>query len=193
MKNPWMDAWLKAMNTTLSATQAFWNGLMRGQAPATKPVSSQDTDREISPTPPAKKPGANAETSPAGSKASSEPTSPSRTGSRVPAAAPKEAAAAKGAADSTKDAQPKKAAPQNTAAAGKTAGAKGTAGPKTAPSKQKAGGSAAAKDNPAASAPKFQHPTDPGLTWSGRGRRPRWVTEALEAGRTLDDLRVRKR
>lgn len=29
-----------------------------------------------------------------------------------------------------------------------------------------------------------------GNTWSGRGRRPRWVTEALAAGKSLDDLRA---
>lgn len=29
-----------------------------------------------------------------------------------------------------------------------------------------------------------------GLTWSGRGRRPAWVNEALAAGKSLDDLRA---
>ncbi|WP_425415751.1 H-NS family nucleoid-associated regulatory protein [Paracoccus chinensis] len=29
---------------------------------------------------------------------------------------------------------------------------------------------------------------NPEQTWSGRGRRPQWINEALEAGRTLDDL-----
>jgi DNA-binding protein H-NS len=28
-----------------------------------------------------------------------------------------------------------------------------------------------------------------GNTWSGRGRRPGWLKEALESGKTLDDLR----
>ena len=35
---------------------------------------------------------------------------------------------------------------------------------------------------------KYVHPEDATQTWSGRGRRPRWVTEQLEAGRELDDL-----
>ena len=42
-----------------------------------------------------------------------------------------------------------------------------------------------------ASAPsdvKYAHPDDASQTWSGRGRRPRWVTEMLDAGRSLDDL-----
>lgn len=41
--------------------------------------------------------------------------------------------------------------------------------------------------------PKYRHLDDPNLVWSGRGRRPRWVTEALEAGRRLDDLDIAKR
>lgn len=32
-----------------------------------------------------------------------------------------------------------------------------------------------------------------GNTWSGRGRRPLWLTEALAAGASLDDFRVRQR
>ena len=38
------------------------------------------------------------------------------------------------------------------------------------------------------SAKRYVNPEDPEQTWSGRGRRPRWITEALEAGRTLDEL-----
>jgi DNA-binding protein H-NS len=37
-------------------------------------------------------------------------------------------------------------------------------------------------------APKYRHPEMPGLTWSGRGKRPTWVNEALASGKTLDDL-----
>jgi DNA-binding protein H-NS len=36
--------------------------------------------------------------------------------------------------------------------------------------------------------PKYRHPENPGLTWSGRGKRPIWVNEALASGKTLDDL-----
>ena len=39
-------------------------------------------------------------------------------------------------------------------------------------------------------APKYAHPDDPTQTWTGRGRRPRWVQEALEGGKTLDDLAI---
>lgn len=29
-----------------------------------------------------------------------------------------------------------------------------------------------------------------GRTWSGRGRRPAWINEALQAGKSLDDFRA---
>jgi DNA-binding protein H-NS len=35
---------------------------------------------------------------------------------------------------------------------------------------------------------KYRHPDNPALAWSGRGKRPLWVVEALAAGKTLDDL-----
>jgi DNA-binding protein H-NS len=37
-------------------------------------------------------------------------------------------------------------------------------------------------------APKYRHPSDPNLTWSGRGKRPTWIAEALAAGKSLEDL-----
>lgn len=37
---------------------------------------------------------------------------------------------------------------------------------------------------------KFRHPENPALTWTGRGRRPNWVTAALEQGKSLEDLAV---
>lgn len=39
-------------------------------------------------------------------------------------------------------------------------------------------------------APKYRHPANPVLTWSGRGKRPGWVNEAIAAGMTMDDLAV---
>ena len=37
---------------------------------------------------------------------------------------------------------------------------------------------------------QYRHPDDPSKTWSGRGRRPAWVAEALAGGRTLDQLKA---
>ena len=39
-------------------------------------------------------------------------------------------------------------------------------------------------------APKYQHPENPAVTWSGRGRKPQWFVEALAAGKTAKDLAV---
>lgn len=38
--------------------------------------------------------------------------------------------------------------------------------------------------------PKYRDPNNPSRTWTGRGRRPRWVDEALAQGKTLDDLMI---
>lgn len=39
-------------------------------------------------------------------------------------------------------------------------------------------------------APKYANPADPTQTWTGRGRKPHWVINALDAGKTLDDLAI---
>lgn len=37
---------------------------------------------------------------------------------------------------------------------------------------------------------KYAHPENASLTWSGRGRKPKWVAEALDRGKQLDDLLI---
>jgi DNA-binding protein H-NS len=37
---------------------------------------------------------------------------------------------------------------------------------------------------------RFSHPENPALTWTGRGRRPNWVTAALSEGKKLEDLAI---
>jgi DNA-binding protein H-NS len=39
--------------------------------------------------------------------------------------------------------------------------------------------------------PRYRNP-ETSETWSGRGKQPRWMTAAMEAGRSLDDLRINK-
>ena len=39
-------------------------------------------------------------------------------------------------------------------------------------------------------AAKYTHPEDPTLTWTGRGRTPKWVMEAQAAGQSLKDLEI---
>ena len=38
--------------------------------------------------------------------------------------------------------------------------------------------------------PKFRNPAEPHQTWSGRGKRPHWVTELLDAGRSIQDFQI---
>ncbi|MBN8990284.1 MAG: H-NS histone family protein [Rhizobiales bacterium] len=38
--------------------------------------------------------------------------------------------------------------------------------------------------------PKFRNPAQPDQTWSGRGKRPRWVTELLNAGMSIRDFQI---
>lgn len=38
--------------------------------------------------------------------------------------------------------------------------------------------------------PKFQNPAKPAQTWAGRGRQPRWMSELLAAGKSIDELRI---
>jgi DNA-binding protein H-NS len=40
----------------------------------------------------------------------------------------------------------------------------------------------------AVSTARYRHPENAGLTWAGRGKRPQWVTEWLESGRTMEEL-----
>jgi len=39
-------------------------------------------------------------------------------------------------------------------------------------------------------APKYANPQDPTMTWTGRGRKPRWVVDQLDAGKELADLAI---
>ncbi|MFN7002889.1 MAG: H-NS family nucleoid-associated regulatory protein [Roseinatronobacter sp.] len=39
-------------------------------------------------------------------------------------------------------------------------------------------------------APKYANPADKSQTWTGRGRKPKWVADALAGGKTLEDLAI---
>lgn len=39
--------------------------------------------------------------------------------------------------------------------------------------------------------PKYRNPADATQTWTGRGRKPRWIVDALASGGTLDDFLIR--
>lgn len=38
--------------------------------------------------------------------------------------------------------------------------------------------------------PKYFNPENPSQTWSGRGRRPKWLEAALESGKSLEDFKL---
>jgi DNA-binding protein H-NS len=38
--------------------------------------------------------------------------------------------------------------------------------------------------------PKYRNPADPSQTWTGRGKRPRWYSAALAAGKKEKDLLI---
>lgn len=40
--------------------------------------------------------------------------------------------------------------------------------------------------------PAFANPNDPTMTWSGYGRRPKWVLLWQEQGRDLEELRIKR-
>lgn len=46
------------------------------------------------------------------------------------------------------------------------------------------------KSSRAPAAAKYRHPENPALTWSGRGSKPQWFVEALEAVKTASDLAI---
>jgi len=39
--------------------------------------------------------------------------------------------------------------------------------------------------------PKYRNPDDPSVTWSGRGKQPRWLVAQLKMGRQVDDFLIR--
>lgn len=51
-------------------------------------------------------------------------------------------------------------------------------------------GTAAPARKRAPSSAKYANPANPADTWSGRGRKPRWFSEALAAGKKPEDLAV---
>ncbi len=38
--------------------------------------------------------------------------------------------------------------------------------------------------------PKFRNPKDSGQTWTGRGRKPNWLVDALKKGGKMDDFAI---
>ena len=41
--------------------------------------------------------------------------------------------------------------------------------------------------------PKYQNPLEPSETWSGRGKQPRWLVQAIQNGNKVEDFRIEQR
>ncbi len=41
--------------------------------------------------------------------------------------------------------------------------------------------------------PKYCNPDQPSETWTGRGKRPRWLVKQLKSGRRVEDFRIQVR
>ena len=52
----------------------------------------------------------------------------------------------------------------------------------------KAASSGKGKINP----PKYRHPENPEITWTGKGRQPAWIKDAVDQGKSLDDFLIIK-
>lgn len=48
----------------------------------------------------------------------------------------------------------------------------------------------ATKITRAPAAAKYRHPENSAVTWSGRGRKPQWFVDSINAGKDPDDLMV---
>lgn len=46
------------------------------------------------------------------------------------------------------------------------------------------------KETPSKVRPQYQNPADSSQTWSGRGRQPRWIADALANGKALADFKI---
>lgn len=61
-----------------------------------------------------------------------------------------------------------------------------------APRKARGSASAEKSDKRSIVAPKFAHPENPGTTWTGRGKPPKWLAEFEAAGRNREEFLIGK-
>ena len=183
--NPWMRWWLGTMNSSLEATRSFWAGMLGEQTSEKRDRTSAATETPTieEPRPPALRASENPADEPAKAKTTNAKTDAPQVRSvvtpRKPSARAPDDPKTNSASETRRKTQRRRGARSEAAAAKRGQSETG-----------KAHGSGAEKAGD--DEPKYSNPEDPSQKWSGRGRRPRWVTQAIEAGRTLDDLRTEK-
>lgn len=52
------------------------------------------------------------------------------------------------------------------------------------------GRSAGSRSSAAAAPGRYANPSDASQTWSGRGRRPAWLVEGINSGKSLEDFAI---
>jgi DNA-binding protein H-NS len=53
------------------------------------------------------------------------------------------------------------------------------------------GGRGGRRGKRGAVAPKYRNPADPAMTWSGRGKHPRWFNDALKGGKSEKSMLIK--
>ena len=184
--NPWMRWWLGTVNSSLEATRAFWAGMLGERTSEKRDRTSAETKTPTTEQPrtPALRASENPADEPAKAKTAYAKTDAPQVRSaatpRKPGAPAPDDPKTNSASETRRKTQRRREAKPEAAAAKRGQS-----------ERRKVRGSGARKAGD--DEPKYSNPDDPSQKWSGRGRRPRWVTQALEAGRTLDDLRTGKR
>lgn len=51
-----------------------------------------------------------------------------------------------------------------------------------------AGGAGGRKRTPGVA--KYRHPENPEVTWTGRGRKPKWIVDHISMGKPIEDLEI---
>ena len=54
-----------------------------------------------------------------------------------------------------------------------------------------AGNGRKAKKTSVKGVPKYAHPKDPSITWTGKGRRPQWIVDAMDKGKKLSAFEIK--
>ena len=52
------------------------------------------------------------------------------------------------------------------------------------------GGASASRSSKPKNPPRYRNPSSPEQTWTGRGRQPAWIKDALKNGRSLDEFAI---
>lgn len=52
------------------------------------------------------------------------------------------------------------------------------------------GGASASRSSKPKNPPRYRNPSSPNQTWTGRGRQPAWIKDALRNGQSIDEFAI---